>query len=152
MPYEAGDIVILINPATYERSHYTLGTLPDTVYSLGEMIIVEEDVPLREGHIASIVNGRVSIPDKTSYDGIDNDLDGLVDENEALHLTSRVIKEQDPLKYINYFTGEGLTDLLIDEKRDNNFNDRDADGNELGMRADEDGDWASDSDDLGQDV
>jgi len=137
VPYQAGDIVILINEETYERSSYTLGTLPDTVYSLGEMIIVEDGVGLREGHIASIVNGRVSIPDSTAYDGIDNDLDGLVDENEALHLTSREIREQDPLKYVNYFTGEGTDDLLIDEKRDNDI--------------DEDGDWASDSDDLGQD-
>lgn len=137
VPYQAGDKVILINETTYERTSYTLGTLPDTVYSLGEMIIVEDGVPLREGHIASFINGKVSIPDITAYDGIDNDLDGLVDENEALHLTSREIKEQDPLKYVNYFTGEGLNDLLIDERRDNDI--------------DEDGDWALDSDDLGQD-
>jgi hypothetical protein len=137
VPYQEGDIVILIDNETYERTSYTLGPLPDTVYSLGEMIIVEEGVGLREGHIASIVNGRVSIPDSTSYDGFDNDLDGLIDENEAIHFKSRDINEQEGLKYINYFTGEGLNDLLIDEKRDNDI--------------DEDGDWAADSDDLGQD-
>jgi len=134
--YSAGDKVVLIEEGTYERRIYTLGTLPDTVYSLGEMIVVEDGVALREGHIGDIING-VAIPDSTAYDGIDNDLDGLVDENESLHISSRAVNDQDPVKFINYITGEGLNDLLIDERRDNDI--------------DEDGDWASDSDDLGQD-
>ena len=134
--YSAGDKVVLINKETYERTIYELSTLPDTVYSLGEMIVVEAGVPLREGHIGSVVNG-VAIPDSTAFDGIDNDLDGLIDENESLHMNARTINNQDPLKYVNYFTGEGLTDLLIDERRDNDI--------------DEDGDWDVASDDLGQD-
>lgn len=134
--YAAGDVVILIDKATYERTKYTLGSLPDTVYSLGEMIVVQSGVTLREGHIGSVVNG-VSIPDPSASDGIDNDLDGLIDENEAIHITARTIKGQEPVKYINYYTDEGLNDLLIDEKRDNDI--------------DEDGDWDVTSDDLGQD-
>jgi len=135
--YSAGDVVILIDKTTYERTKYILGTLPDTVYSLGQMIVVQNGVPLREGHIASYANGTISIPDISASDGYDNDLDGLIDENEAIHISARFIKFQDPVKYINYFTGEGLSDLLIDERRDNDI--------------DEDGDWAMDSDDLGQD-
>ncbi len=134
--YGTGDRVILIEENTYERTSYTVGALPDTVYSLGAMIVIRAGSPLREGHIAAIENG-VAIPDSTAFDGIDNDLDGLIDENESLHFNSRVINQQDPLSYINYFTGEGLNDLLIDEKRDNDL--------------DEDQDWAADSDDLGQD-
>ncbi len=134
--YSSGDKVVLIDGETYERSIYTLGILPDTVYSLGEMIVVEAGVPLKEGHIAGIING-VAIPDSTAFDGIDNDLDGLIDENESLHINSRTVNDQDPVKFVRYLTGEGANDLLIDEKRDNDI--------------DEDGDWASDSDDLGQD-
>jgi hypothetical protein len=141
--YSTGDQVVLINEDTYERTLYTLGSLPDTVYSLGEMIIIQDGVAVREGHVSGIING-VAIPDSTAYDGIDNDLDGLIDENESHHISSRVINNQDPVQFINYFTGEGLLDLLIDEKRDNSFA-------EDGFAADEDGDWASDSDDLGQD-
>ncbi len=137
VPYKTGDQVVLIEEGTYKRSLHTVGTLPDTVYSLGKMIVLQDGVPLREGHIASVVNGTISIPDSTASDGYDNDLDGLIDENEALHYTSRFIKGQEPLRYINYFTGQGENDLLIDDKRDNDI--------------DEDGDWAADSDDLGQD-
>ncbi|MCF6270890.1 MAG: hypothetical protein L3J41_14330 [Melioribacteraceae bacterium] len=132
----AGDKVVLIEKDTYKRTIYTLGSLPDTVYSLGEMTVVEDGVPLREGHIGKVING-VAIPDSTAYDGIDNDLDGLIDENESLHISSREVNNQEPVKYINFLTGEGVNDLLIDERRDNDI--------------DEDGDWAPDSDDLGQD-
>ncbi len=52
VPYKTGDQVVLIEEGTYKRSLYTVGTLPDTVYSLGKMIVLEDSVPLREGHIA----------------------------------------------------------------------------------------------------
>ncbi|MBU2507088.1 MAG: hypothetical protein KJ799_10250 [Bacteroidetes bacterium] len=134
--HKSGSKVVLINPDTYERTVYTIATLPDTVYSLGRRFIIDGVNKFREGHIASISNG-VAIPDSSAFDGYDNDLDGLIDENESLHLSSRQINKQDPVKYINYLTGAGLFDKLIDEKRDNDI--------------DEDGDWDVLTDDIGQD-
>lgn len=134
--YGSGDKVVLIDKDTYERTIYTVGAVPDTVYSLGEMFVLDGVTPLQEGQIARVSNG-VAIPDTTAYDGIDNDLDGLIDENESLHVNSRMINNQEPVKYVNYFTGEGLNDPLIDERRDNDI--------------DEDGDWDVFADDVGQD-
>ncbi len=66
-------------------------------------------------------------------------MDGLVDENQATHFETRV-RRLPPLpgvSYINYITGEGVNDLLIGERRDNDI--------------DEDEDWDSEFDDVGQD-
>jgi len=134
--FTVGSTVVLINPSTYERSLHTIQTLPDTVNSLGVQFIISSGKFFREGHIGSIVNG-VSIPHPSSYDGIDNDLDGLIDENQAIHYTARIIKGLPGLKYKNYKTGAGVNDPLIDERRDNNI--------------DEDGDWTASFDDLGID-
>jgi hypothetical protein len=136
--YGVGDVVVLINPNTYVRTLHTINSLPDTVTSLGVQFIINPGEYFREGNIAKIVNG-ISIPDTSAFDGIDNDLDGLIDENEAIHYKTRV--ESDPplqaLRYINYRTGAGVNDLLIDERRDNNI--------------DEDGDWNPQTDDVGID-
>lgn len=134
--YKAGDRVALIDPQTYERSIYTIPSVPDTVFSLGKMFVIDGVTPFREGHIARVSQG-VSIPDSSAYDGYDNDLDGLIDENLALHVDARLVNFQAPLKYINYFNGDGKGDLLIDERRDNDI--------------DEDGDWDPLFDDVGQD-
>ena len=114
----------------------------DTVFSLGVRFIIEPGVTsFREGHATlQIINGReVFIPDPSANDAIDNDLDGLVDENQATHFETRVRREP-PLpgvSYINYITGEGINDLLIGERRDNDI--------------DEDEDWDPEFDDVGQD-
>lgn len=134
--FTIGSVVVLINPDTYERSLHTIQSLPDTVYSLGVQFIIEQGKYFREGHIGSIVNG-VSIPHPSAYDGIDNDLDGLIDENQAIHYTTRILKGLPGLKYKNYRTGAGLNDLLIDERRDNDI--------------DEDEDWNPEFDDVGAD-
>ena len=135
--YNAGDQVVLIDPNTYERTLHTVTATTDTVYSLGVRFIIEPGVTnFREGNIASIVNG-VSQPSPTAYDGIDNDLDGLIDENEAIDFTARQNAGLEGLRYKNYKTGAGLNDLLIDERRDNNI--------------DEDNDWNAAFDDVGID-
>lgn len=139
--YGIGSTVILIDPITYERTKKTITSSPDTVFSLGQRFVIQSGEYFREGHIAQILNG-VSIPDKSAYDGIDNDLDGLIDENEAIHYETRVNRRppQQPLpaiKYKNYVTNAGINDLLIDEKRDNDI--------------DEDGDWDLLFDDVGTD-
>ncbi|MCW8803178.1 MAG: hypothetical protein OQK57_02180 [Ignavibacteriaceae bacterium] len=147
--YNAGDQVVLIKDTVdalglriYKRRLHTVNATTDTVFSLGTRFIIEPGVTqFREGNATSeIINGQeVFIPDPSANDAIDNDLDGLVDENQATHYETR-IRRQPPLpglSYKNYVTGAGVNDLLIDEKRDNDI--------------DEDGDWDPMFDDLGQD-
>ena len=132
-----GSIVVLIDPVTYQRTLHTVASLPDTVYSMGTRFVIQTGKYFREGNIASIVNG-IALPDKSAYDGIDNDLDGLIDENDAIHFETRFRKQLPGLKHKNYITGAGLDDYsLIDERRDNNI--------------DEDGDWTIEFDDVGID-
>ncbi|MBU2446849.1 MAG: hypothetical protein KJ666_14925 [Bacteroidetes bacterium] len=158
--YRAGDQIVLIDPFTYERKLYTVKSTIDTVYSLGVPFIINPGVTyFREGHIAQIVNG-VAVPHRSALDGIDNDLDGLIDENESVHLTARQINKLDGLKYKNFKTGAGVNDPLIDEKRDNDAGSpktswiRLPDGRVIQMThwsGDEDGDWDPLVDDVGSD-
>lgn len=144
--YNAGDKVVLIteenNGTTnkYVRSIHTVKSTVDTVYSLGKQFIIEPGVTrFQEGEIAGYggVRGEIAIPSVSANDGYDNDLDGLIDENEAVHYLTRVNRGDSPVSYINYVTGEGLSNPLIDERRDNDI--------------DEDGDWNPLFDDLGED-
>ena len=76
---------------------------------------------------------------------VDNDLDGLIDENYYLHYRQRK-EDQDgnvlfdilnPKSYIDYISGFGVNNSMIDESRDDGI--------------DNDGDWDSEYDDVGQD-
>jgi|WetSurMetagenome_2_1015567.scaffolds.fasta_scaffold04254_4 hypothetical protein len=148
--YNTGDQVVLIIDTTdalglrnYERKLHTVKSTTDTVYSLGVRFIIEPGVTqFREGNATSqIINGRqVWIPAASANDAIDNDLDGLVDENQATHYETRVSSGLPGLAYKNFITGDGVNDLLIDERRDN-----------IGPNSDEDGDWDPAFDDLGED-
>ncbi|MBU2493164.1 MAG: hypothetical protein KJ571_11115 [Bacteroidetes bacterium] len=144
--YKAGDKIVLINESNgngvnnYNRTVYTVKSTIDTVYSLGKSFIIEPGVTqFREGHIAGYggVRGEIALPHISANDGYDNDLDGLIDENEAAHYLTRVNRGDLPVSYKNYITNEGLNDPLIDERRDNDI--------------DEDGDWSPIFDDLGED-
>ena len=136
--YVAGNNVVLIDPVTYDRTIHTIQSLPDTVTSLGVKFVISAGKYFREGYIASTSSG-VAIPHFSAYDGIDNDFDGLIDENESIHYKTRVLKVPPlpPLRYKNFRTGAGLSDILIDERRDNAI--------------DEDGDWNAGTDDIGID-
>lgn len=135
--YNAGDKIVLIDETTYERTWFTIAANTDTtLYSLGQPFHVFPGMTVREGHIAGTTQG-VNIPDVTAVDGFDNDLDGVIDENEAVHYEARIINQQTPLKYHNYFTSLTPTNLLVDERRDNDI--------------DEDGDWDINFDDIGVD-
>lgn len=145
--YNAGDQVVLISDTIdsqglriYKRTLHTVRATTDTVYSLGVRFIIQPGVTqFREGNATlAIINGQeVFIPDPSANDAIDNDLDGLVDENQATHYETRVRRGLTGLSYINYRTGAGINDLLIDERRDNNI--------------DEDEDWDPLFDDVGAD-
>jgi hypothetical protein len=158
--YKVGTRVVLIDPVTYDRSFYTIRGPIDTVYSLGvRFIIIAGVTKFREGHIARIENG-VSVPDVSAYDGIDNDLDGLIDENQAVHYETRQRRGFPTLAFKDFLGGRGLNDLLIDEKRDNDAGTQVMswvempDGTvqlKLHWSGDEDGDWDQEFDDVGAD-
>ncbi len=138
--YNSGDQIVLISENgnnSYDREIYTIKTTTDTVYSLGKQFVIVPGVSsFREGFIAKTVSG-IAIPDITANDGLDNDLDGLIDENETVHYLTRINRGDLAVSYIDYISGEGTNDPLIDEKRDNDI--------------DEDGDWNPEFDDLGED-
>lgn len=119
--YSKDDIVILIDPITYVRTQHIVTAAIDTVYSMGVRFIINPGITkFREGYIASWSPDRkVSYPDPSAYDGIDNDLDGLIDENEAIHFETRYRKGLPGLRYKDYIRNIAVDDPLIDEKRDN---------------------------------
>lgn len=107
--------IITIDPRTYERTVVRLDTLlksdadTATVYSLGQAY--------------KIYNGETLID--TSNNGLDDNLNGLIDENYSIHY-QRVFKTTQgqiyrtdlrPLYYKNYFTRSGLNNSMIDEGR-----------------------------------
>ena len=133
--------VVLIDPVTFKRSLFHIGKDTVTVYSMGKPFFIKPDVTqLSEGGIDK--NGVVS---EDAYDGIDNDLDGLIDENFNVHYRqfkraldgTVLIDLVNAAQYIDYFTGIGSTDAMIDERRDDNI--------------DNDRDWSRKTDDVGSD-
>ena len=87
----------------------------------------------------------VKVVNPNAYDGIDNDFDGIIDENYYLHYRQYrvdqngkvLINKLNPLRHVDFITGLGERDLLIDEGR--------VDG------IDNDGDWDPEFDDVGSD-
>ena len=115
-----------------------------TVSTQGQEIeIILGETILSEGNLIES-NGQISI-NTNAYDGIDNDLDGLIDENYYLHYRQRK-EDQDgnvlfdivnPRYYADYISGFGTDNPMIDENRSDGI--------------DNDGDWDSNYDDLGED-
>jgi len=116
-----------------------------TVTTRGKSILIKPGITkLSEGNLVRNPQGEM-VSNTNSYDGIDNDLDGLIDENYYLHY-HQIKKDQfgnvlfdmiNPLRYKDYITGLGVNDPLIDEKRNDGI--------------DNDGDWNSVYDDVGAD-
>ncbi|MDP3149419.1 MAG: hypothetical protein Q8N83_09865 [Ignavibacteria bacterium] len=160
--YKAGDNVVLIDPATYVRSLHPVNNTSDTVYSMGVRFIINPGISkFREGHIASWSQDRkIAYPDTSAYDGIDNDLDGLIDENESIDFYTRDKKGLLGLRYKDYINNIAVDDPLIDEKRDNLAGNivssfvLNPDGAVIlksHFSGDEDGDWDPLVDDVGSD-
>ena len=121
-----------------------------TVTSMGSRFFLRPGVTkLVEGDI----NAVTTDPNKNSRDGIDNDLDGLIDENYQVHYRqfkkTRVVPPAQPtvlidtlapVQYTDYRNGFGITipkDNMLDERRDDLI--------------DNDGDWNPEFDDVGAD-
>lgn len=79
-----------------------------------------------QGQEYSYVRGN-TVSEKP-FNGFDDDLDGLIDENANVHIG---------LKYRNWLTGAGFDNAMIDESRDDGI--------------DNDGDWDQELDDVGKD-
>ncbi|RJP63553.1 MAG: hypothetical protein C4539_16125 [Ignavibacteriales bacterium] len=140
-----GDKIVLIEPQTYNRviAAYPVGG--GIVKSLGKEYLLP-------------TNG-VSLKEDTLANGFDEDLDGLIDEKESLHLyhINEITQTTNPVRYINYLSfaaGDTIkrgfltagSDAdwnyqnvapMIDESRDDGF--------------DNDNDWDSFLDDNGLD-
>ncbi|MEW6194063.1 MAG: hypothetical protein AB1521_02785 [Bacteroidota bacterium] len=129
--YDVGDNIILIN---YESENFdrTISQMPAggiTVTHNGATLILKPNAPLIE----------------QPRNGLDDNLNGLIDEadgtvtQDSLEFYLYVRSEYNQKDYLsfNYFTGEGIENLLIDERRDDEL--------------DNDGDWDSQFDDVGID-
>ncbi len=76
-----------------------------------------------------------TVVNRNAYDGIDNNFNGIVDENASLHYRQFKRSPQGtvlidilrPVRYVNYITGQGTSpQSMIDEKRNDLFdNDND---------------------------
>ena len=119
------------------RTVLTFPTDKDTfeVISLGEkMRLISGVTSLVEGNVVT-VNGEQRV-NSNAYDGKDNNLNGLIDENYYLHYRQRRVSSEgtilfdllNPVRHVNYITGSGLHDAMIDERRDDGL--------------DNDGDWS----------
>ncbi|MBT3664223.1 hypothetical protein HOI27_05160 [bacterium] len=99
---------------------------------------------LAEGNVILDESGK-EIINPNAYDGIDNDLDGLIDENYFLHYRQRKTDQFgtvlfdiiNPRAYKDFLNGFGLDNPMIDEQRFDGI--------------DNDGDWNAEFDDLGSD-
>ncbi|MEJ2053490.1 MAG: hypothetical protein P8X42_06180 [Calditrichaceae bacterium] len=139
-----GDQVVVIDN-DYNRSLVTISG-DTTLYSLGHKFIIHPGITkLIEGNVVTGSGGIQDI-NKNATDGIDNDLDGIIDENYFLHYRQRrqdpetgqvLIDQLRPLRYIDYFTEQGMFDPMLDEARDDGI-----DNNE---------DWNAEFDDVGLD-
>ena len=130
--YSVGDTVVTINYNTYERS-----LIP---FPSDSLVIEKNDqhISFKPGEILEEIPRNL----------MDDNLNGLIDENNgaSIEITPGFFEDYylylEPelgtgLKYINYRSGEGSDNLLIDESRNDGL--------------DNDGDWDPTTDDVGLD-
>lgn len=138
----AGTPLVLINKDTFERTLIVMPSSDTSVVSMGVTFNLQPGVTiLTEGNF----NPSGGILNPNAYDGIDNDLDGIIDENYLLHYRqlkrapngTTLIDTLNPLKFKNYITGLGINDFMLDERRDDGI--------------DNDFDWNAFTDDVGLD-
>ncbi|MGD9899264.1 MAG: hypothetical protein AB7T22_09080 [Calditrichaceae bacterium] len=138
------DKVVLIDK-NFNRTLVTI-TAETTLVSMGKSFhIIPGVTKLVEGNVVLDKNNR-QIVNRNAIDGIDNDLDGLIDENYFLHYRQRrqdpatgqiLIDKLRPLRFVNYKSGQGMNDNMIDESRSDGIDNND--------------DWNSETDDVGLD-
>lgn len=121
---KAGDDIVLINYSTFER---TIIQMPENGISIP---FSGQQFDIKAGLLSEIPNNA-----------FDDNLNGLVDENNSVRIGQGVNSIENFVnvgkKAINYFTENGINNILIDESH--------ADG------IDNDGDWNVEKDDVGVD-
>ena len=140
---KAGDPLVVIDNQ-YHRTLLTMPAAETTVKTRGASITIKPgQTELAEGNVI-LRDGR-EIVNPNAYDGIDNDLDGLIDENYYLHYrqlrrdqTGKILIDKlAPVAYKDYVNNVGINDPMIDEGRNDGL--------------DNDNDWNGDFDDVGAD-
>jgi len=135
------DKLVLIDKSTFQRTLFTMPNDTVTVTSMGVKFFLNPNVTkLNEGDIDP--TGAVN---KNAFDGIDNDLDGLIDENYIIHYRQYkkspagivLIDTLNPVQYKDFAGNIGSGDIMLDESRDDGI--------------DNDGDWNPLTDDVGLD-
>ncbi|MBN1424349.1 hypothetical protein JXA88_07325 [Candidatus Fermentibacteria bacterium] len=119
--HRVGDPVVLIDYGTYERTVTTMPAEGITFTYRGTEFHVMPNVEIRE----------------IERNNIDDNLDGLIDENNGFEVAGITYYLNEGYKAKNWITGAGLDNLLIDERRDDGI--------------DNDGDWDPLTDDVGLD-
>ncbi|MDZ7262512.1 MAG: hypothetical protein ONB05_10460, partial [candidate division KSB1 bacterium] len=125
----AGDPIILIDYNTFERTKTTMPNDTIRVYY--------------QDQVFKFWPGKII--EERPFNLVDDNLNGIIDENNgatfgegAQRVTTYLyVGEEIKIKYVDYFTGEGSDNILIDERRDDGI--------------DNDGDWNILSDDVGAD-
>ena len=87
-----GDKIVLIEPETYNRIITTYPAGGGTVQSLGKNYVLPAD--------------GITVSEDTLANGYDEDLDGLIDEKESIHLyhINEITMQSNPVRYINYLS------------------------------------------------
>ena len=129
--YSPGDSIIIIDYKTFSRTH--------SVFPM-DTLRIQHNSGFITITVDSAYNGLKEIPRNL----IDDNLNGLIDENngELVEIIegSGVYEHfylNEELLAVNYFTGDGLDNLLLDESRSDGI--------------DNDGDWNPETDDVGRD-
>ncbi|MGQ9642908.1 MAG: hypothetical protein ACUVT3_03515, partial [Ignavibacterium sp.] len=142
---QAGQKLVLIDKDTYQRTIFTMPNDTVTVYSMGVPFFLQPGVTqLAEGNF----NQQTSEVNPNAIDGIDNDLDGIIDESYLVHYrvlkidrTGQVplvlIDQLAPVMYKDFAGNLGTTDKMLDESRSD--------------LVDNDCDWSAEFDDVGAD-
>lgn len=120
-----GDPIVKINYKTYER----------TVANMPQSLVIQ-----RNSYRKEITAG--STLEEIPFNGVDDNLNGLIDENNGaqVEIAPNVFQESYVylgLKYKDWINNDGLNNPLIDERRDDGI--------------DNDGDWNPFADDVGLD-
>ena len=119
----AGDPIVLIDDQTFDRTVTVMPTDTLRVYFQDRIYKFWPGQEIQE----------------ISYNCIDDNLNGLIDENNGYTIGSSptINYFYTGMKYIDYFTGEGMDNLFIDESRNDGI--------------DNDADWSVLTDDVGCD-
>lgn len=139
---KAGDKLFVIDKYTYKRTQFTMPGHDTSVISMGVTFNLSPgNTVLSEGNLPA----GSSTVNPNAYDGIDNNLNGIIDENYELDYrlfkeTSKnvvLIDSLNPVQHKDFVNQLGLKDPMIDEARDDGI--------------DNDNTWDMGSDDFGID-